>query len=325
MTGSVREVAAAIRTKQSFILTSHARPDGDAIGSSLALAFALEQIGKTTTVVLRDAVPESYRAFPGIERISFADHVDAPADAAIVLECSDLSRPGVAGLDRYTIFNIDHHLGNTMYGAVNWFDDKAAACGELVADLIDELGVTWTPTIATHLYLALSTDTGGFRYGPISARTFDICRRIIEAGVDTALLSRQIFDSFSIGRIRLTGALLNGMTLHHGNRLAVLSFDDELLRRCGATADDTEGLVNLPLGAREVSAVAMLKQQDARTWRISLRSKGSVDVRSVAAQWQGGGHHNAAGATIEGELETVKAALVTALAQALDATDAAVV
>lgn len=324
MTGHVSAVADAIRTRQTFIITSHARPDGDAIGSTLALAFALEQVGKKTLAVLRDPVPASYQSFPGVDRLVIADRVDAPADAAIVLECSDLSRPGVAGLERYPIVNIDHHLGNAMYGAVNWFDESAAACGELVAELIDTLGATWTPAIASHLYLALATDTGGFRYGPISARTFDTCRRVIEAGVDTALLSRQIFDSFSLGRVRLTGALLNAMTLHHDNRLAVLSFDDDLLHACGATTDDTEGLVNLPLGAREVGAVALLKRQDARTWRISLRSKGNVDVRAVAARWQGGGHRNAAGCTIEGDEADIRRDLVAALAQAIDVADAAI-
>jgi phosphoesterase RecJ-like protein len=194
-----------------------------------------------------------------------------------------------------------------------------------VGDLIDELGVTWTSDIASHLYLALSTDTGGFRYGPISAGTFDKCRRIVESGVDTAQLSRLIFDSFSIGRVRLTGALLNAMTLHHGDRLAVLAFDDALLAAYGATIDDTEGLVNLPLGAREVSAVALLKRQDGNTWRVSLRSKGTVDVRSVAAHWQGGGHHNAAGFTATGDEQSLRRALADALSRAIDAAEAAAV
>lgn len=323
MSGSVAEVAAAIHSKQSFILTSHARPDGDAIGSSVALAIALEQIGKQTTVVLRDPIPLQYQSLPGMERVTFADQVTAPADAVIVLECGDLERPGIAGLDRYPVINIDHHLGNTGYGAVNWFDERAAACGEQVAELIDALGGIWTPTVATQLYLALSTDTGGFRYGPISARTFDTCRRIVEAGVDTSVLSRQIFDSFSIGRVKLMGAILNAMQLHHGNRLAVLRLNDELLQQSGATMDDTDGLVNLPLGAREVVAVVMVKRQDANSFRISLRSKGTVDVRAVAALWGGGGHHNASGCTIEGDETEITAALVAATSRVIDVADAA--
>ena len=317
--GSVASVADAIRSRESFIVTSHARPDGDAIGSSIALAIGLEQLGKRVTVVLHDPAPRTYQVFPEINRLTIADRVDVPADAAIVLECSDITRPGVAGLDRYMVINIDHHLGNAMYGAVNWFDSGAAACAELVAELLDVLGVTWTPAIASHLYLGISTDTGGLRYGPISARTFETCRRIVETGVDTSLLSRQIFESYSIGRVRLTVALLNAMTLHHDQQVAVLAFDDGLLERCGATIDDTEGLVNLPLGAREVVAVALLKQQSDGSWRISLRSKGDVDVRSVAMQWQGGGHRNASGCTMTGDQDAVASTLVAAMSAAVDA------
>lgn len=324
MSGSVVEVVAAIQSRQAFLLTSHARPDGDAIGSSVALALALEALGKTATVVLRDPVPTPYRDFPAVDRIRITDRVEAPFDAAIVLECSDITRPGLSGLDRYPLINIDHHLGNTMYGAVNWFDEGAAACAELVAELVDALGVPWTPAIASHLYLGISTDTGGLRYGSISARTYDTCRRIVEAGVNTPLLSRQIFESYSVGRVRLTGALLNAMTLHHDQRLAVLAFDDALLARCGATADDTEGLVNVPLGAREVVSVVMLKLQADGAWRVSLRSKGPIDVRAVALKWQGGGHRNAAGCTMTGDRATVERLLIDAMADALAVVDPAV-
>jgi phosphoesterase RecJ-like protein len=315
--GSVIEVADAIRTRQSFLITSHARPDGDAIGSSMALALALDAMGKQTTVLLRDPVPVQYRGFPAIDRIRITDRADVQADAAVVLECGELTRPGLANLEAYTLINIDHHLGNTMYGAVNWFDERAAACAEMVAEVIDTLGVAWTREIAAHLFLAITTDTGGLRYGPISARTYDLCRRIVDAGVDTPLLSRQIFESYSIGRVRLTGALLGAMTLHHDNRLAVLAFDDDLLARMGATADDTEGLVNMPLGAREVVAAILLKKQKDDTWRVSLRSKGDVDVRAVATQWQGGGHRNAAGCTVAGDQDAVTRMLVDAMAPSL--------
>jgi phosphoesterase RecJ-like protein len=283
----------------------------------MALALALESIGVRTVCMLADPAPEPYRGFPGVDRIVIGAAATQPADAAVILECSDISRPGISGLDRYFVVNVDHHLGNTTYGAVNWFDGSACACGEMVADIIDALGVKWTPEIATHLYLAISTDTGGFRFGPISARTFEICRRLVEAGIDPSALSRQIFDSYSIGRVRLTGALLDAMELHHDRRVAVLAFDDALLARCGATIDDTDGLVNLPLGAREVLAVALFKAAGDGTWRVSLRSKGRVDVRRVAMRWGGGGHTNAAGLTVPGPLDAARAAVVEAMAAAL--------
>jgi phosphoesterase RecJ-like protein len=317
VTGSAAEIASTLRQHQTFVLTSHARPDGDAIGSAVALALALESLGKQTTVVMHDPVPSPYRVFPAVDRIVIADRFEGAAEATVILECSEITRPEIAGLERPVVVNVDHHLGNRLYGTVNWFDASAAACGELVAEIIDALGVAWTADIASHLYLAIATDTGSFRYGPISARTFDICRRIAGAGVNTAQLSRHIFDSFSVGRVRLTGALLDGMTLHYDNQLAVLYYDDAILGACGATADDAEGLVNLPLGAREVVAVALIKHQAEDRFRVSLRSKGSVDVRRVAGLWQGGGHTNAAGFTIAGSLDVVRAAIIEEMGRSL--------
>jgi phosphoesterase RecJ-like protein len=314
---SLSEVVGAIRARQSFVLTSHARPDGDAIGSQIALGLALESIGKTVRFVDHDAAPAPYRHFPAVHRIEVASAFDGAADAVIVMECSTIARTEVAGLDKYFVINIDHHAGNTLYGAVNWYDESAAAVAMMAGELIDALGVQWTREIATHLYLGIATDTGSFRHGNINARTFEICRRIAETGIETAALSREIFDSFSIGRVKLTGEMLHAMELHHNNRIALLYYDDELLARCGAAPDDTDGLVNIPLGAKDIIAVALIKKQAAGDFRVSLRSKGAVDVRAVAQQWNGGGHRNAAGLNIPGTLDEAKAALLSALKSAI--------
>ena len=316
---SAAEIAAVLLERQTFILTSHARPDGDAIGSQMALAFALRGLGKTVRNVNRDPAPLAYRDFPGVSDMEIASRVDGDADAVVTLECSDLSRPGLDGLEPYFVVNVDHHLGNAMYGDANWFDGGAAACAEMVADIIDAMGAAWTPEIASHLYLGIATDTGCFRHGPITARTFEICRRIALTGVEPAVLSRRIFDSFGIGRVKLTGRMLSNMELRHDSRLAVLEFDDALLAECGASVDDTEGLVNLPLGANEVTAVALFKSQADGTCRVSLRSKPGVDVRAVATRWGGGGHTNAAGCTIAAPLDAVKRHILPALEAAIDA------
>ncbi len=323
MSGSAADVAASIRGHDAFLLTSHARPDGDAIGSQLAMAFALDALGKRVRLVNHDPVPGPYRGFPGVDRIIVAKAVpaltDRPEDgeATIVMECGDLTRPEVTGLERPTVINIDHHLGNTMYGSVNWFDLSAAACAEMVADVIDALGVVWTREIATHLYLGIVTDTGGFRHGLISARTFQASARIAATGVSPSKLSGDIFDSFGVGRLRLTGAILDAMQLHHDNRVAVLYYDDEILKACGATSDDTDGLVNLPLGARDVQAVALVRKQTDTQYRVSMRSKGSVSVRNVALAHGGGGHVNAAACSVAGSRESVTSAIVAAIGDVL--------
>jgi phosphoesterase RecJ-like protein len=286
----------AILARSSFLLTSHARPDGDSIGSQLAMAFALDALGKTVRIVNADPAPSAYADFPGVERIEVAPSVEGTYDALIVMECGTLDRPGVAGLEgRFTI-NIDHHIGNTGYGDVNWYDEGAAACTEMVFTLIEALGVALTPEIALHVYLGVLTDTGSFRHGSMSARTFEIARRSVEAGLDPAAMARQVFDSNSIGRLRLTGALLDGMRLEAGGRVAVLRISQALLDATGATLDDTEGLINMPLSAEGVQAVVMFKTDDGG--RVSLRSKGTIDVRSVAVKYGGGGHKNAAGLTL---------------------------
>ncbi len=313
---SLSNVVAAIRERQSFVLTSHARPDGDALGSQMALGLALESLGKTVRWVDHDAAPQPYRHFPSVDRIEVSENFSGDVDAVIVMECNTLKRPEVGGLEGRFVINIDHHGGNTMYGDVNWFDESACAVCEMAAEIIDALGVRWTPEIATHLYLGISTDTGSFRHANITPRTFSLCARIAASGVSPAALAREIYDSFSIGRVMLTGEMLHAMELHHDNRVAILYYDDELLKKCGATTDDTDGLVNIPLGAKDVQAVALIKKQSANEFRVSLRSKGDVDVRAVAQQYSGGGHRNAAGCSIPGTLDEVKRALRTALGAA---------
>lgn len=312
----IREI---VERGRRFLVTSHARPDGDSIGSQVALAWALRALGKTVRIVNHDAPPEPYRALPGTSDIEVADAVEGEFDAAFVLECGDVSRPEVAGLERYPIVNIDHHVGNTGYGVVAWFDPTAAACGELVFDLVEALGVPLSLPIATHIYVAILTDTGSFRHSNITARTFDICRRTAEAGVDPAAVARLVFDSASVGKLRLTAAVLAGMTLEAGGRLAVLYLDDEILRATGGTRDDTEGLVNLPLSVRDVDAAVLFKVERPDRVRVSLRSKGLVDVRAVAARHGGGGHSNAAGCTVAGRYDEVRPRLVRETAEAIAA------
>jgi phosphoesterase RecJ-like protein len=311
-----------ILRRRRFLLTSHARPDGDSIGSQLAMAFALRALDRETVIVNRDEPPAHYLEFPGTDQIIIADHVD-PAlgdfDALLVMECGDLSRPGIAGLDRFFAINIDHHVGNSMYGALNWFDQSASACGELISELVDALGVPLSFEIATHIYLAILTDTGSFHHSNITPRTFDICRRCTEAGVNPAAMARRVFDSNSYGKLKLIGALLNSMQLVDSGRLAVLHLDRGMLERAESTLNDTEGLINLPLTAREIHAVAFFKALEPGEVRISLRSKYDVDVRAVAVKYGGGGHTNAAGFTLSGSEETVRQQVIDDVIRAIEA------
>ena len=316
-TAALRQMRYEITRRQRFLLTSHSRPDGDSIGSQLAMAFALDALGKQVRIVNFDRAPDHYQDFPGMDRIEIADHATADVDAVIVMECSDLTRTGVAGLEGHFVINIDHHAGNRMYGAINWHDESAAACGEMVFDLIRELGVPLTFEIATHIYLAVLTDTGSFHHSNITPRTFDICRQAVEAGVNPAAMARRVFDSNSFGKLKLIGALLDSMELLDDGRLAVLYMDDAMLEACGCTNNDTEGLINLPLTAREIQAVVFFKVTPQGEVRVSMRSKYDVDVRSVANLFGGGGHKNAAGFTVDGPVAEVRPKIIALIERAI--------
>jgi bifunctional oligoribonuclease and PAP phosphatase NrnA len=306
----------AIRARSSFLITSHARPDGDSIGSQMAMAFALDALGKQVRIVNADPAPAHYCTFPGMDRIEITRSVEGDDDALIVMECGDLTRPGVEGLDGYFTINIDHHVGNSGYGDVNWYDQTAAACSEMVFELIEALGVPISREIATHTYLAILTDTGSFHHGSMTARTFEISRKCVETGMDPAAMARQVFDSGSVGRLKLIGMILDRMQLEAGGRVAVLRLDGAMLESTGATMADTEGLINMPLGAEEVQAVVMFKADDGG--RVSLRSKSEVDVRSVALKYGGGGHRNAAGLTLDASGPEAERKLVAEVVEAVE-------
>jgi phosphoesterase RecJ-like protein len=306
MTNPPAELVDALRRGQRFVVASHSRPDGDAIGSAMAMAFALRAMGKHATVVTDGVPPVFLQPFPGVDGILITTEVTDTFDAALIMECSDLARTGVKGLDRSPVMNIDHHPGNKSYGAINWIDESAAACSEMAFTLIDALGVTITKEIATHVYLAILTDTGSFHFSHLSPRTYEIARRCVEAGADPQWIARTHYDSNSLARVRIFGAVMNGMTIVDQGRVAMLSITRQTMSDLGGTNDDLEGLINFPLTVKDIEAVAFFKEVGDGDWRVSLRSKGNVDTGAIARQFSGGGHTNASGCSAKGNLATVQ-------------------
>lgn len=300
------QIVEAIRARQRFVISSHSRPDGDSIGSSLAMAYALRAMGKKADVVHSDPAPAPLMQFPGVRDILVMPQVADHYDAAIVMECGDLGRTGVTGLDRFFLINIDHHPGNVGYGRLNWFNPDAAACGEMVFDLVKALGAPLTPEVATHVYLAILTDTGSFHYANISPRTFEICKEALEAGVDPVAVARNVYDSNNMGRLKLFGAVLSAMQIDTSGRVAIVYLDHEMARAAGGTYEDTEGLINLPLTVKEILAIVFFKQIEGDEYRVSMRSKGNIDIGAIAKEFGGGGHRNAAGCTVTGAIDALK-------------------
>jgi bifunctional oligoribonuclease and PAP phosphatase NrnA len=314
----LRRIRDEILARHRFLITSHLKPDGDSIGSQMALAAALRALGKEVRVLNCDPAQPGLLPFPGVADIEIGDQADGEFDAVIVLECSELARTGVRGLERFFVINIDHHPGNAMYGAVNWFDGGAAACGEMVFDVIRSLDVSLTREMAMHVYVAILTDTGSFHYSSLSPRTFDICRQALEAGADPVWIARTVYDSNSLGRIRLSSAILSTLEVDPSGRLATIRLDREMARATGGSYDDLEGLINEPLTVKSVLAVAFFKEWEPNVYRVSLRSKGDIDIRSVAQQFDGGGHRNAAGCTVAGDLPAVCARVVPLVLEAVE-------
>jgi bifunctional oligoribonuclease and PAP phosphatase NrnA len=319
----IPEIVDAIRMRQRFVISSHARPDGDSLGSQLAMAYALRSLGKDVVVVNADPAPSTLMAFPGVPDIRIASDAGGPFDAAIIMECGDLPRTGVTGLDRSFVINIDHHPGNSGYGQINWFDAGAAACAEMVFDLVRALGAPLSLEIATHIYLAVLTDTGSFHYSGISPRTFDMCRQLVEAGVDPTGVSRQVFDTNTIGRLKLFGTVMQGMAIDATGRVAVLYLDRAIAASTGGEYEDTDGLINQPLTVKEIQVVVFFKQLDRDRYRVSLRSKGDIDIGAIAKTYGGGGHKNASGCTATGGIEALRRAFVEQIEQAIDGRPAA--
>ena len=285
----------------------------------MAMALALRGLGKEA-LVITDAVPPVFlKPFPGVEGIQIATGTTDTFDAALIMECSALSRTGVSGLERSPVMNIDHHPGNTVYGAVNWIDESAAACGEMVFTLIEALGAPLTRDVATHVYLAVLTDTGSFHFSHLSPRTFEVARRCVEAGADPQWIARTHYDSNSLSRVRIFGAVMNGMVIVDDGRAALLAITRQVMNDLGGTNDDLEGLINFPLTVKDIEAVAFFKEVGDGDWRVSLRSKGSVDIGAVAREFNGGGHTNAAGCSVKGSLEEVTNQFGQRLAQAIQA------
>ncbi len=311
------ELIDVIRRGRRFVVASHQRPDGDAIGSAMAMALALRALGKEAMVVT-DAIPPVFlQPFPGVDGIQITQEIHETFDAALIMECSNVSRTGVRGLDQSPLLNIDHHPGNTIYGAVNWIDESAAACGEQAFTLIEALGAPLTTEIATHVYLAILTDTGSFHFSHLSPRTYEIAKRCVEAGADPQWIARTHYDSNSLSRVRIFGAVMNNMVIVDGGRVALLAITRTTMAELNGTNDDLEGLINFPLTVKDIEAVAFFKEVADNDWRVSLRSKGHVDIGAIARNFNGGGHTNAAGCSTTGDLDTINKQFGALLADAV--------
>ncbi len=296
----LNEVLTEIERRERFVLTSHARADGDAVGSTLACDEILRQMGKQSEVILRDGVPRVYQQLPFAGRVVQAERVNGSYDAAILLECDSVQRTRLEGLESQFLINIDHHKSGRNFGHVNWIDPKAVATAEMVYRLARQAGVRISPEIATCLYTAVLTDTGAFMFEGTNEHTFELARELVLAGADPARCARHIYFGHSTAKMRLLGSALS--VLQREGPLAWIWVTQEQMERAGAKEEDCEGLVNYALAIGDVEVAVFFRELPDGRFRVSLRSKGKMDVARVAEDFGGGGHTCASGCSVEGPL-----------------------
>ncbi len=317
----ITEAVELLRRATRALVTGHRRPDGDSLGSELALAELAERLGTDTFVVNHDRAPATLADLPGIEVAVVSPTLppDFPNgfDLVVTLECPTLDRAGYDGLDRLPILNIDHHPANPRYGEVNYVDEAAPAAGEMVWRMFAAAGVVPSPAAATNAYVALATDTGDFRYSSATGRAFRSAAEMVEAGARPAAVAQWIHGRKSAPSVRLLGEALGTLRFEADGAIATIELDPAAFGRCEAQPEDTEEIVNHPRAIEGVKAVAFFKRWEPNVVRVSLRSTGSVDVRRVATGFGGGGHFNAAGCTVTGDIAGVREAVISALVKAL--------
>lgn len=315
----MRDVVAALRAAKTVVMSLHRQPDGDSIGSTAAIALALRRLGKDVTLVTPDPVPGVYDMVP-----TFGEHVpwealaDRRFDLVALFDCADERRTGAPQeLHRYApiVLDADHHATNTRFGDVVFIDPQAAASAEIAARVIDQLGVTIDREIALALYVGLETDTGGFRYAATTPDTHRLAARLLDAGLEPGEISQQLYERQEVAGLRLLGVALQSLRVREDLSLAYVVLSAQDFIRSGASPADVEtlGVVEYARRIEGIEVGALLREEGPEQVKLSLRSKGAIDVARLAKSIGGGGHARAAGATIEGDLSHAEAMLLALL------------
>lgn len=317
------KISKVLKASDRIAILPHISADGDAIGSSLALALALNGMKKNSRVILEEKIPFVYGFLPdgGLSAV-FHDmgKQNARFDTVVAVDCGDIERLGgrkeIFGKAPVTV-NIDHHPTNTSFAEYNFIDAEAAATAEIIYRLLGLLDVKAGRDTATCLYTAIAADTGGFRYGNTTPLTHKIAAELIKSGVDVAQVSERIFDSVPYEKVKLTGAAIDTLELIENGRIAVMALTRDLIQKTGAGDEDFDGIINTARSIRGVDVAAMLRQTLSGEIKVSLRSNSRVDVSEIARAYSGGGHKKAAGYTADGTLAEAKDSLINSIRKVL--------
>jgi phosphoesterase RecJ-like protein len=305
-----------LKNSHRILVVTHTNPDGDAIGSLIAMGLSLKALNKKTTLYNQSPIPAVYRFLPEVNRV-VRKIEKTDYDLAIILDCSNLDRigKGVSFVNQIpVIVNIDHHITNTHFGHIQLIDMSACATSEIVYRLIKQMGVPLDKSIATAIYTGILTDTGSFRFSNTNKAAFAICQEMLDLGVDPFNISQHVYGTYSLGRIKLLNLALDSIEISHNGKLSIMTLTKDMFDETHTQPEDGDGLINYAKLIEDVKVAALIQEHPngkppskaPKKYHVSLRSDGSVDVAAIASMFGGGGHSSAAGFTIESTLSEIK-------------------
>lgn len=317
----MEQILQHIKNSGRILIASHAEPDGDCLGSLVALGLALSKLDKKTTLFNPSPIPAVYRFLPGVERIVTQINETEPYDLAIILDCGDIVRIGEDSsvVDQIPIVvNIDHHASNTGFGHLQLVDTDACATAEIIYRLIKALEIPFDKAIATSIYLGILTDTGSFRFSNTNPAAFAISKNMTDMGVEPYAVAQHVFGTYSLGRIKLLNMALNSIEISENGKLSLMTVSRSMLNATGTSTEDIDGLINYARRIEDVKVAALIheikngagKFTNMNRYHVSLRSDNSVDVAKIASKFGGGGHTSAAGFQIESTLVALKEKII---------------
>ncbi|MBS3818727.1 DHH family phosphoesterase [bacterium] len=300
-TESVSLIKDKILQSHRIAITSHLRPDGDSICTGLALFFLGKLLGKKTAIINKDQTPFPFNHLPDADKIKIGQIPPTGFDMVILLECANVSRSGQINVDNYFKINIDHHHSNDYFADINWVDPQASAVAELVYFLGEKLNINFTPQIADYLYCAIVSDTGSFQFSNTTARSFEVCNRLIKKGATPTRISEFLYNNNPPEKIKLLGRVLSTLKMNEKKNIAIITMFKKDLHSLNLDKIDTEDITSLARSIKDVQMVLFFKEIEKDKFRVSIRSKGTADAAWVAEHFGGGGHFHAAGFTAAGK------------------------
>jgi phosphoesterase RecJ-like protein len=312
----IKEIIEAINKGRSFFITAHVRLDGDALGSELALYLMLHDLGKKAVIYNQESTPAHYRFLPAAQKIVHEPGDIEQYDVAFILDCGELERVGdqAEKIGRIKkLINIDHHISNSGFWEIRMLDAEASSTGEMLFRLMQEMHIKMTKDICTNLYATILTDTGGFRYSNTRQGALWAAGKLVENGADPQWISENIYESDPPAKLKLLAKTMKTLSLDLERRICSLVVTRQALQETGASVEHTDGFVDIPRAVKGIDISMLYTQLDKDHFKLSLRSKGKVNVEQIAKKFGGGGHINAAACRIEGNIEAVKQQVLEAI------------